>query len=600
MNNSFLKNHYRNIFVVDSIHWANSIEKLYDNKLDLVLTFDFHCFKYFKDNNFEVYFIDRLLDKQVNDINNFKFYDFFKKWHLDSNGNDIFKFKGIEFGFALRLEIWNDLSFFVRNVSNLQLLKTISIEKVYLGTDLMEIKLIFRKLGIEYLVLPKMSLKNNVTYFFDIHKWMDEKVRYTGFKGIKYVLRDLASLLQGSILILVDLISFNHRRKNYVFIQEYHPTQTIIRDLSLNTNLKIVLATFNKSFGAFRYIPIFPWSKKYDVYSNNLLKNLDNKKCEKLILENSLDITDVVYEIIQRRIAPRLNEYINELNCIIRYFKIFSFKLIVLVTNIGKTATLVSCVAKANKVPSYLVINGIMSGDFLDESKYADFINSYSTSIKNNYFKGMNNVVTLGDPRMDRYSNLRFRKINYERPTISIGTSAYSVIDLNSNLAIEFEFIYDIAIAIKHYLQKGYDFNVILKVRPNGYIEQYKAFFRQYFPEMVNIEFYDNVSMNSIFEKTDLYISLYSQTLFEASCWGIPCIYYMNHRETIDPPFDGKVELVTAINSDELVDLFMDFMNKDAKFDLFRDKKNMEKYIGHLDGNNLKRNIDFINNLISN
>ena len=36
------------------------------------------------------------------------FFTFFKNWHFDEDGKDIFTYKNIPFGFSFRLGFWND------------------------------------------------------------------------------------------------------------------------------------------------------------------------------------------------------------------------------------------------------------------------------------------------------------------------------------------------------------------------------------------------------------------------------------------------------------------------------------------------------------
>ena len=106
--------------------------------------------------------------------------------------------------------------------------------------------------------------------------------------------------------------------------------------------------------------------------------------------------------------------------------------------------------------------------------------------------------------------------------------------------------------------------------------------------------------MRNVLEKTDFYISIYSQTLFEASCLGIPCLYYKKDTEIInDPPFDGYSELVTVGNVEDLIDAITDFRSGDQRYDAFLERRVMEKYIGPLDGKNGERNIDYIYYLLN-
>jgi hypothetical protein len=209
----------------------------------------------------------------------------------------------------------------------------------------------------------------------------------------------------------------------------------------------------------------------------------------------------------------------------------------------------------------------------------------------------MANIVCLGDPRMDDYAKTAARGIDRVSPTITIGASGFSNIDLNSYLAVEFEFLYQVLTAIVNVTQRGSHLRVILKVRANGYSHLYRQFIDEYFPGRVDrIE--DKVPMRVVLDETDFFISIYSQTLFEASCLGIPCVYHKNDREIIDPPFDGISELVTTFDVPDLERAIRDFLAGNSRFDIFLDRQVMEKYIGPLDGGNLKRNLDFVGELL--
>jgi len=277
----------------------------------------------------------------------------------------------------------------------------------------------------------------------------------------------------------------------------------------------------------------------------------------------------------------------------------FFCTLIVLVANIGRIPTLVDCVGKARGVPSYLIINGMLGSAFLDEGKYATVINAYSTSIKEHYFRGMNNIVCLGDPRMDAYVwEAPLRQINRETPTVTIGASGHNNTDMNSYLAVEFEFLFDVLQALCIVKDRGMNLRVVIKVRSNGYREQYEQFCREYFPGLVG-DIVDKAPIKDILEQTDFFISIYSQTLFEASCMGIPCLYYKKDDEIKDPPFDGHSELVTVDDVDGLVKALFDFQASDKRFDAFLDKSVMERYVGPLDGKNLERNLAFVHELLA-
>jgi hypothetical protein len=278
------------------------------------------------------------------------------------------------------------------------------------------------------------------------------------------------------------------------------------------------------------------------------------------------------------------------------------FDLEIMIANLGLFETILDSCLKNRNVNNYMIINGLLMGEFCDEAKYALHINSYSQSIKKYYFEDKDNVVCLGDPRMDKYINYKpakIKSISRDFPTITIGTSGYNNLDLISYTAIEFEFMFDILNTFNELNALGYKFNLIIKVRPNGFLSQYVAFTSEYFPYL-KINIIQVGKMKDVLESTDLYISIYSQTIFEASCLGIPVIYYKKDKEYLDPPFDNKSELVTASNVEDLKNIYLEFLNNSDIFTAFLDKKVMEKYIGPLDGKNLERNLSFIYKLIEN
>jgi spore coat polysaccharide biosynthesis predicted glycosyltransferase SpsG len=183
------------------------------------------------------------------------------------------------------------------------------------------------------------------------------------------------------------------------------------------------------------------------------------------------------------------------------------------------------------------------------------------------------------------------------KPVIGIGTSGFNPLDMNSYVAVEFEFMYEVLTSFKELKDEGQLFSILIKVRLNGVLDQYKSFVQEYFPDL-EIDLLREVPMIDVLEKTDLYISIYSQTLFEASCLGIPVIYYKKDKEYLDAPFDGKSELVTVNTVHGLKQAFIDFKNAHTRFDGFLDRSVMEKYIGPLDGNNTSRNLDYIYGLL--
>ena len=162
---------------------------------------------------------------------------------------------------------------------------------------------------------------------------------------------------------------------------------------------------------------------------------------------------------------------------------------------------------------------------------------------------------------------------------------------------MEFEFLHEVLTAFKHQIARGRSIHVIIKVRPNGYAAQYRAFVAEYFPDL-DIEIMDLQPMRGVLDRTDFLVSIYSQTLFEASCLGIPSVYHKVDVEVMDPPFDCKSELVTTTSVDELDQALDDFFSGSDRFDAFLDRTVMEKYIGPLDGKNLQRNYDFVKQML--
>lgn len=585
---------YRHILILESKEWWENCRDLFDPERDMVLTYDLGLQKEVTLLGGQAFYIDHLVDKQVMQENNFLGYRFLQDWYLDHEGKDIFTYRGVPFGAALRLEIWNDFIFYIRNRICLERLRELHFEKIFAGTQLGLVEGILEEIGLPFSPVCSGGKESKATYYFPIHQWMDEKVRYKGIGGVKYRLRDLASAMQGSVMSWVDHLSGWRNGKPAIFVQEYHPTRRLVQKLMQERKVRLVLATFSRSPGWFRYIPVWGRLEKYQDEAKTIMQDLRARRCTKLVLSNGVDVSDSVYRIIDKRISNRIAEVIRTLDCVIRYLDKNPIKLEVLIANIGHVATLVDCVCKTRGIPSYLIINGFMSGDFLDESKNASVINAYSTSIKEHYYRGMDNVVCLGDPRMDPYvHDYPRRVVNRDMPTVTIGTSSHSNIDLNSFVAVEFDFMHDILSALQIIQEQGIQLRIVFKVRANGYREQYKEFVKDYFPR-IEVEILDQVPMIRVLEITDFYISTYSQSLIEASCLGIPCLYYKNDCEILDPPFDGNSELVTVDNIEDLVAAITDFRSGHARYDAFLQKPVMEKYIGPLDGGNLERNLNFI------
>jgi hypothetical protein len=244
-----------------------------------------------------------------------------------------------------------------------------------------------------------------------------------------------------------------------------------------------------------------------------------------------------------------------------------------------------------------LIINGLLTTDYGDDSHYASVINVYSPSMQKHYFRGVPNTVCLGDPRMDSYPPAPRRRPGPGKFTIVIGAGGHNPTDLNSYVAVEFDFLHDVLAAASIVKSGGVDLTVIIKVRANGYAHQYEQFAREYFPDLVG-EIIAEAPMRAVLDRADFFVSIFSQTLFEASCMGIPVAYYRVGDRFKYEPFDGESELVTLDTVESLVQAIEDARAGHARFDPFLDRDVMARYIGPLDGRNVARNMEFIYKLL--
>jgi hypothetical protein len=589
-----------NIYILESRSWLKGIENEYDISSDVFLTFDFAVKHHIEALGGQARYVDQLCDPSEMQANNFLASEFFKKWHYDKFGNEIFTAYGVPFGFAFRIEIWSEYLFYVRLRANLEKVRGMQYETIYVGEDRGFIGNILREMGMPFVELTQASHSRTSSYFFDIHKYMNDALHGRSFRN---VVRDVLLFILSKASFMIDSLFRGASSRKTVYMQIYHPTRKIAEHLQKDTGIRVVTASFagGKGIGKYffqRLIPIRGRKQQFQQQAESLLRDFRNNRCAALSLRDGTDISAGAYRVIEQQIQPRVSEALQILNSVIRYVDKLPIQLEIMIANIGLVQTIVDCVLKTKGVPSYLIINGLMMGDFLDEAKYADHINGYAESIKRHYFKDAEKVVCLGDPRMDDYAmKVRPEGINRKIPTVSIGTSGFNPIDLTSYVAVEFDFMFDVLSALQQLLDEGIKFYLIIKVRPNGVLEQYADFAKEYFPELP-VEIVRETPIIDVLNKTDLYISIYSQTLFEASCLGIPAIYYKKDKETLDPPFDQRSELVTVDTVAGLKQAFLDFQSNHDRFNAFLDKSTMEKYAGFLDGKNLERNLSFIYGLL--
>lgn len=594
---------YRNIYILESRnYWSHCAEAFVPDQ-DLVLTFDFGLKREIEGLGGTAFYVDSLCSPEEMQKNNFLASEFFKKWHYDKTGNDIFTAQGVPFGFAFRIEIWSEYLHYVRLRANLEKLRAFKYHAIFIGEKNDFVNSTLKEMGLRFQIINKKVASQQVVYFFDIHKYIYDALHG---KSIKDIARNILVSALSNIRFYMDIVFKVKPTQKTVYAQIYHPAKPIVSHLMKDPNLRVVTSSLVaekglKKFFVQRLIPIRGRKEKFQKNAELLLNDFRINRCAKLFLTDGTDVTVGVYNVIEHQIKTRVSEALRILNSVMIYLEKHPIHLEIMIANIGLVQTIVDCVLKSKGVPSYLVINGLMSSTFGDESKYAMHINSYGLETKKNYYQNAENVVCLGDPRMDIYINglkNNTKQINRLKPTVGIGTSGFNPIDLISHVAVEFDFIFDVLTAFQELKNEGHSFSIVIKVRPNGVLKQYRLFVAEYFNDL-EVELLRTVPMAEVLQKTDLYISIYSQTLFEASCLRIPVIYYKKDKEFLDPPFDKKSELVTVESVNDLKQTFLDFKQASPRFDGFLDKSVMEKYIGPLDGKNLERNLDFIYGLLS-
>jgi hypothetical protein len=590
---------YRHVLIVESRGEWPACRENFDPALDVVLTYDFGLHHAVRATGGNAFYVDNLVDPARMEESNFRVYEFFRNWHRDGAGADLFTYRDIAFGFAFRLDIWNDLIFHARMHACLARVSALSYEKLIVTTRQRLIEPILQAMGVAFTEVPLAAPESTTpVYYFPIHRWMDEKVRSTKFR---HRLKPAVAACMGRARLWLQRWRSASRRPR-VFVQEYYPTREILGILERDPSVDVLLAQYSWTPGLMKLLtdePVPVWGRveRFQETATRLMEQFIARRSARLVLADGVDATDSVVAIIERRVRHALPEVLRMLDCVVRYLERRPIALEVMISNLGRMHALVDAVCKARGGRSYLIVNGMLAHAYLDEAKYADVINCYSSSMREHYFRGMDNVVCLGDPRMDRYANIARRSIDRTNPTVTIGASGHNITNLASHVAVEFEFLYDVLSALATLRSEGVQLRVIIKVRDNGYREQYEAFVAEYFQDLV-AEILHVGSIAAVLARTDFYVSIYSQTLFEASCMGIPCLYYKNDTETIYPPFDGASELVTVRTVADFSAAFRDFLAGGPRFDAFLERATMEKYIGFLDGRNTERNLEQIRRMI--
>ena len=561
------------------------------NKLeDLVLCVDFALKQQLMEEGYRVEFIDHLANPLALEGLNVEMHNFMNTWFRDASGNDLLEYNGYNLGDALLLFLVNDISFFCHYFFNILALKAIDHKNIFVATDDATILSCLEKSGIIFTHLKGTVQASKPVYLFPIIKWVKQKTKAT----LRFKVKNLIANIFDLYFKFID--SFGTKRKA-IYIQNYYPTEPIIQRLQSNKLLQLILPNYPglAQVGKFRRVHYSDGLVSYGVAQKIIERYRKNRSADWYVF--NYPMSTYLYELLDLVVEEHLADALNKAVSTEKSLKSVNLKLAIPVTNLWTPNRLIMQYCYKNKIPVFSIINGQLNTSYYHDAKDSDYVNSYSDSIKKNYFKNKSNALPLGDPRMDRYANLIPKSINRKSPTVIIGSAGYDSVDLNSYLAYEFDFLYDILFCIQKALKQGFDAKVILKVRGNGYLELYSDFIREYFGHL-NISIVQNESFFDLIKKADLYISIFSQTIFEAACLGIPTIYYKKDSQFIHEPFDGNSELVTAFDVDSLYEKVYLYYNGSDIYDTFMKTEVLEKFIGPLDGMNTQKNIDLINKLV--
>jgi hypothetical protein len=589
--NQIVDSKFNNIFIVDNRNsWVNCIH-LFNAKTDVVFCVDFGLKNELDNCGVNVFYLDHIVEPNILQNANYQMHLFLDNWFKDDLANDLLVYKGLKLGDALLINIMTEITSFCHFFINAIAIKRLNYNFLFLAIEDKLVHSIFDKLEIKYQILNLPLFDPRVPeYAFPISFWVNTKL----YK--KTLFQKIAGLLKSTLSFIHSLVDILNKPMSNLYIQDYHPTEQIIANLTNVKSIKVRTPDYSLQRSIIKQRRI---SKKVSKKSIPEVKDL----LKKFIITKKLvwyyegyNISDFLYEIITPIISGKLNEACNTADSILCHFEKNHYLIVVPVTNYWLENRLIMNCAKNKNIPIFMIANGLLNMPFENDGRDSDYINCYSEAVKEDYFNSSENALCLGDPRMDKYYLSPKKQINRGSPVIIIGAAGFNSIDLNSYLAFEFDFLYDILLTLSKVRQNGLNNKIILKVRDNGYAHQYQNFVNEYFSDL-DIEIKQKTSFSTLIVLADLYISIYSQTLFEASCLGIPVIYYKKDTQFINRPFDGKCELVTAYDITQLQEKINLFFNGSDVFDLFMQKSVLEKYIGPLDGNNSKRNTDFILNL---
>jgi hypothetical protein len=596
------------IYIVDDLETWNQIEHDFHIDTDLVATFDFGLQNLISNLGGKSVFIDSICDVAFLQENNYVIRNFLREWTKSESQTDLFSHRGVDFGPTLKIEIWSEIVYLIRIWLSVNELIKFPSNTIVVATQSQLLIDVLKHLNINFRTLPYGEASKSF-FYFPMHQWLKEKLSVVASKP--QIFQMLLNLRDRTFLFW-DRITDRLFPRKLVFVHEYHPTYDLIKALLEDPSYNVCIGDISRQRGLFstllkdRPIPRTRTKKSHLQSANQIYAEYLFGRRAEIICSDGSNPTNLVNSLIENKLRFILPEYIRDIESTLSFWAKRRVSIVVLISNIGKMSSIVQAIAKSTNVPTFLIINGLLEGQISDESRDATVINCYGESIREHYFLNTSNSICLGDPRMDvaiRSAELMLcnRKLSPQLEDeflISIGASGFNSIDLNSYAAIEFCFLHEVLTAVgRTQITKNSNIKINLKIRPNGYRHQYEKFIAKYFPNL-SISIFDKDPMASVFKGSNIYISTCSQTLFEASVFGIPVVYYQNDTEIHDPPFDGSGKLVIAKNIDQLAEFIDKTVLDSTIFNGFISRTEMEKYIGPLDGKCLERNLDFLKSMI--
>jgi hypothetical protein len=584
------RNSYNNVFIIQDRNWWERCKNDFNIENDLLLTIDFGLKNEVEKAGGNVEYLDHFIETEYLEKLNYKLLDFLWNWDKAADP-ETFKYKGIYFGDSFLINILNDICYTTHFFTFIQAIKLLKTSKIFCGIEDICIKQLVTEIHDNVVLIPNPDNRTYPSYFFPINKWLYEKLEY---RSLKNLLWDLTYTIMDKIVYIKNI--FHNSENKLIYISRYHPTQKIIEHF-IDDNRFHLLTNYYSSRRRFYK------ENRVSFISNKKHKSADKylmsfKQCKQMSFNvEGFDLTSKLYDIIESNYAKDISKCLVVIDRILNYFKNKDLKLMIPICDYFIENRLLMNYCFKNDIPIFMIINGLLVNNFENECRGPYWVNAYGQILKEDYFYNATNVFCLGDPRMDNYFNHPEKSINRIVPTIVIGAAGYAHLDFNAYLSFEFDFLNDILKCLEKITELGYQHKVIIKVRGNGYSDQYNAFVAEYFPKM-DIQIVQSVPFIEVINMADFYITFYSQTVFEASCLGIPALYYKKDTQIINRPFDTKTELVTAINPDDLTEKILSFYNNDPIYNDFLKKDVLEKYIGQLDGHNTDRNLDFIYSII--